>query len=249
MKNLYSFSKDAWHIKLCKWLYNIDVKKSFTNFCPYFWLLVLTFSIFPFVVFAKLCGNLSTIIYRYINVRKEVNYQKRKQKFLEYCKLVLTPEAAYKLYYSDDWDKFCYHIPNELWDKIYTLKNQYTPPKKRKQINIDWDIVFIIFLILVLIGCTAGLLLSVKWDKINWKLLGEALITVINIFVMAVGFYNIWKYLFVNDKVIRFLGKVWGYIKNIFNKIWHGIQIVSDMIYNIYKKNCPLMEIRNEESN
>ena len=82
MKNLYSFSKDAWFVKLYKWLYGVDPTVKYKNFCPLFWVLVLTFLLLPILVIFKVCGNLSTIIYRWNDKRKEANYQKRKKKFL-----------------------------------------------------------------------------------------------------------------------------------------------------------------------
>jgi len=198
MKNLYSFSKDAWHIKLCKWLYNIDVEKTFKNFCPYFWVMFLTFLILPVVVLGKLCGNLAAKFYAYNTKRKEVNYQKRKEKFLEYCKQTLTAEAAYRLYNSPDWPSFSHLLSNEKWNEIYMLHSEHRDitPYKIPKFKINFDLFFIIFLFLVLIGCIIGLLLNINWSVLTWKAFKETAIWTINAIALVVGFFNIIKYLF-----------------------------------------------------
>lgn len=36
MENLYTFSKNAWHVKLFKWVYNTDPTQTFNTMCPLF---------------------------------------------------------------------------------------------------------------------------------------------------------------------------------------------------------------------
>jgi len=55
MKNLYSFSKDAWFVKLYKWLYNTDPTQKYKNMCPFFWTMLITLILLPFIVVLKLC--------------------------------------------------------------------------------------------------------------------------------------------------------------------------------------------------
>jgi len=243
---LYSFSKDAWHVKLYKWLYDVDPTKKYKNMCPYFWSLIITFILLPFMVILKLFGNLSSKYYKWNYQRKEDKYQKRKSKFLEYCNRDLTPEEAYILYNSNEWRIYSGFISDDIWHKIYDLCKQHKPIYKKK-LDVDWDLVLIGVLFTSLLGVVGFLIWSIEWRPIDWKLLGKLLLDVGNIVVFVVGFYHIWKYLFINSIFFNFLDIIWNFIKNVASKIWHGIQIVSDMIYNIYKNNCPLIEWKEDE--
>lgn len=244
MKNLYSFSKDAWFVKLYKWLYGVDPTVKYKNFCPLFWSLIITFIFLPGVVFAKLCGNLSSKFYKWNSQRKENKFQERKQKFLEKCNNELTPLEAYNIVTSKDWDMFGYGLSNSLYDKIYSLYREYkfSIPSKKKKLDIDWDLTLIIGLFIGLLSIIIYGLFSIKWLPIDWKLLGSALWNIFRFIIFVVGFYTIANYLFYNDKVFGFFDRVWDFIKLIASKIWHGIKIVIDMIKNIYNKNCPLIE-------
>ena len=180
---------------------------------------------------------------------KKLIIKREKKNFLDKCNKELTPLEAYKIVTSKDWDIFGYGLSNSLYGKIYSLYNEYrlSKPKSKIKLDIDWDLTLIIGLIIGLLIIVIWGLFTVKWTPIDWKLLGSALWNIFQFIIFVVGFYTIAKYLFYNDKVFGFFDRVWDFIKLIATKIWHGIQIVSDMIYNIYKNNCPLIEWKEDE--
>jgi hypothetical protein len=251
MKNLYSFSKNAWFVKLYKWLYDVDPTQKYKNMCPMFWAMVITFILLPFMVILKLCGNLSTKFYAWKVKRKQERWEKDKIKFIEYCNRDLTPKEAYKLYRSNDWSLFSNYITHERWHIIYDLKSKYTPSKNEKLIDIDWSQIILIIIFILGIYTIILLLYKLPWNTFDFKEFCIVLLKLANFSIFCVGFYHIFKYFFINSTVFNFFNKIGTYISKIANKVWHGIQIVSDMIYNIYKKNCPLIEWtdKDEESN
>ena len=57
IKDLYTFSQNAWHVQLFKWIYGIDPTQRFKNFCPMFWSYLLTFILLPILLLSKLAGE------------------------------------------------------------------------------------------------------------------------------------------------------------------------------------------------
>ena len=54
---LYTFSKNSWHVRFYKWLYDKDPANKFKTMCPYFWTYVLTFITLPIILPIKLFGR------------------------------------------------------------------------------------------------------------------------------------------------------------------------------------------------
>lgn len=266
--NLYNFSKNSWHVKLFKWIYNIDPTQQFKSMCPYFWTYVITLLFFPLVLIIKLFGKSGTL---FLNYLKDYSRNKANKAIESFKARVgdgesLTNEEAYKLKRSNCYSNNWYQLDWNVTDLIDFKSREYSRnelPKiryaKEQQIKEfkESTIYQVISYILALIVSIAGIyviyqLYLVSNDyTIMWKEIGGVLLF-ISIFVAGVfGIVGLIKYIIIpigeylaclkTPKCYLCQLGIWKFVSNIFKTIWLGFCLIGDMIYNTYKKNCPLI--------
>lgn len=267
IKDLYTFSKNAWHVKLFKWIYGIDPTQRFKNFCPMFWSYILTFIFLPILLISKLGGESGKKFVKWIHDYRKNTKQKFIDLFIQKCSKIIDPEEAYNVYKSKEWDKYNYYLDYDTMDKIRSLARKSTRFTyswgKQTKFQKFWDKYgdYIGFgLIAILILALLFALGKVLFKNIDWKLFWEFIGGLVFYIIYFIGFWTVggWigEYIVKSPKIKKFFGngftKLINGIKNIFSKIRHGFEIFIDMIINIYKKNCPIVnweDQNNEKSN
>jgi len=265
MKNLYSFSKNAWHVKLFKWAWDIDATKHFKTMCPYFWQLILTILVLPIIALANGWKYLGNIHSNYRSKRRIIDHQKNKEKLIALCVTITTGFDAWKLVKSKCWSDYNYILPYNEYSRIYELYWNYREKLHLKKQQRTTELLnktyikIILGTIAVLVASyvlyNIFLLLSAVCAAIDWAVfLKTILIIVIAITTMG-GI--IWVGIQIQDyrdsrkcnSCTSSPWKIWGYIAKPFKFVWYGFVIVGDMIYNFYKQQCPLIQWKDEEDN
>lgn len=218
-KDLYTFSKNVWFVKLFKWVYGTDPTKTFNTFCPLFWSLVATILLFPLILVVKIFGKSGTALLKNLESRKRDNLVKSKNSFIERCKKDMSDKEAYMLYDSKCWNKYkwdLYDIENGavILDSIKDKNNRYAAYlreikrerdlaealRKEKFIEFKESKVFTIFAyvvsIIMFVGVLFGLyafISSITFPPADWDYILEGLKIIgytIGIFVVGVGLYR-----------------------------------------------------------
>lgn len=133
MKNLYTFSKNSWHVRFFKWIFNSDPTELYKTMCPYFWTYVVVVLILPIILIVKLFGKGGTEVLNGFRTYKE---RKEKRLFADFEKRVAaaeTPEQVYHLMRSRCWQKFKWSIS---WDIKEKLEEKYA---HRHKLNVIED--------------------------------------------------------------------------------------------------------------
>lgn len=116
---LYSFSKNSWHVRFFKWLFDVNPVHRYKTMCPYFWTYVLIFLFLPFILLVKLFGKSGT---KFLNWVKDFKENRDKKSVAYLNKLCsnpnLTNEEAYKIRRSRCWKKHNWDITWELREHI-----------------------------------------------------------------------------------------------------------------------------------
>ena len=122
IKNLYVFKKTAWHVKFFIWLYDTDPTTTFRTMCPYFWSLVFTFIFFPLLILIKFLGKKGNLFLNRLEAYKRNKKDKLEKAFFEKANNPnISPEEAYRLYYSKCWSNYNYTLSYDLEETIYKL--------------------------------------------------------------------------------------------------------------------------------
>lgn len=104
-EKLVTLKKDSWHVKLIDYCFDIDAT-SFNNFCPYFWLLMLSIMFVPFISsFRVIINGLNNLDDWCSKFKKEKN----KKKYIKFIKGI-DKGTVYNIIYN----KY-FSIPNGLW--------------------------------------------------------------------------------------------------------------------------------------
>ncbi len=122
-KDLYTFSKNAWHVKLFKWVYGTDPTQTFHTMCPYWWSSVATILFLPLILFVKMFGKSGTALLKGLESYRRDRRAKFEADFIAMCtKEGMTDKEAYDIYKSKCWDKY-------NWDLEYEVRNSVREKK------------------------------------------------------------------------------------------------------------------------
>lgn len=217
IKDLYTFSRSAWHVKLFKWVYGVDPTQIFHTMCPYFWSLVatviLTF-IIPIIPFIKMFGKTGTALLKSLESRKRDKLKRQIEDFQKRCSEEMTDEEAHSLVTSKCWDRFYYEIDNDLYQSIrekysnhcyylYNLREEKSRKEAQRRQKVKevkeskwftYTAYLVSFLIFSLIGYAFyAFFSSIEFRPVDWKLigiLGAFIAAAIAVVFGAIGLYN-----------------------------------------------------------
>jgi len=277
-KNLYNFNKDAWHVKFFLWIYGINPVYRFKSMCPYFWSYVLTILFLPLILVIKLFGKSGTKFMNYLHEYKNNKYNKRYKLFLiKYNNpSILTDKECFSIRYTSCWYEWAYYLKEEnkeninLRARIYgkTLLEEEAKKKTiRKQTltNIKENIIvkFIAIIVAVALILTFAYViyqlcnftyLNTDWERVLRVIINLGIISLIGILVILLCKYIIkpfFSYLSClpgyTCKLCK--TKLWLYIKNFFIILGEIFCVCVDMVYNIYKKQCPIIHWEDKSNN
>lgn len=268
MSDLYTFKKTSNHVKFFKWIWGVDPTVKFKSMCPYFWSYVATIIFLPIILLIKLFGKqgekLNSFLYNYRSNRED----RLQEKLRERVKAATTPKEAYQIMRSRCFRKYKYIFDYVEKNKLYELSEPYYEEiaisrKKREEKRVESietakDSKFLRFVAWIVIGVALGgvvwvlyYLISMAINRIDWPLVGEWTIYIVVGVGALIGLYHLLGYLIraLADK-LRCMKMpkcrlcqlpVGAYILSFFSAIAKGILIIINMIYSIYKKNCPLI--------
>lgn len=97
MKNLYTFSKNSWHVRFFKWLFKEDPTKMYKTMCPYFWTYVVVILFLPIILIIKAFGKAGTALLNKLRTYKRDKEDRLIKELNERLRSAITPEAAYKV--------------------------------------------------------------------------------------------------------------------------------------------------------
>ena len=119
---LYSFSKNSWHVKFFKWLFDVNPVNRYKTMCPYFWTYVLIFLFLPLILLIKMFGKSGTKFLNWVKDFKANREDKAIAHLTSLCENPdITAEESYKIRKSKCWKKHSWDINYELRDKIDEL--------------------------------------------------------------------------------------------------------------------------------
>lgn len=267
--NLYTFKKSSNHVKLFKWFWGVDPTEKFKSMCPYFWAYIGTIILSPILILLKLLGPFGEKISNKLYHFKKDLRNKKILKLNEKMRTIIRNNnlcGAYKLYkyfqtknngYTT-YKNIYWYIDSELKYSIKDLKTEYQTylynkllerKKNNKEYisNIKEDFILskLILLILIIIGCFllyfTGLGVYILFDWIHWVKVFKFLLFCIKIILsigivigIIIGVIKLWEKLDINIPCNNIF-------RRFFNNIGRGIVLFCDIIYNMYKKNCPLI--------
>jgi hypothetical protein len=271
--NLYTFKKNAWHVRFFKWIYNTNPTHEFKTMCPYFWSLVATFLLLPFILIIKLFGKGGTKLLNKLESWKRDKITKTKENFIKKCsKKDLTPEEAHRIYYSKCWNNFYWDLPDEVEDNIYALKNKHLnvlhiekikkEAKKPKSEPISYkENKLFIALSFIVSFAVIGAILFIMYNAIielyskytiDWKALkfGVLIIGSIVAIVWLIVTLVIKIVPCICNKIACMRRPSWFKGSVIFKPLiffFNGIALIGNMFYVTYKKSCPIITWEEEE--
>ena len=263
LDNLYTFKKNAWHVRLFKWLYGTDPTQTFNTMCPYFWSWVFTVFFFPLILFVKLFGKAGNRLLSNVESYKRDRRDAQEKRFVEkYSVKSLTDEEAYYLYNSKCWNKFSWGLDYEtrkvIQQQFWKHENLITDKKEAR------------------VERRAAQIKEIKTSK--YFPFVAYTVTAVVLSLLVYSFYAVFHSLFttytLDFKMLKAAGKVLGWVGLIIgtaylisNYIFLSIAeylkcvklpkcklrflvlpfiyigklfvIICDMIYMTYKKACP----------
>lgn len=275
-KNLYTFSKNAWHVKLFKWIYGTDPTQTFNTMCPYFWSMVVTLLLLPLILVIKLFGKGGTSFLNSLESYKRNKQEKAIEVLAEKCaKKDLTDEEAFNIKSSKCWSKYYFYIDIDLYqnindksrkhyeylDTLKEAKEVKLRQRKEKVEKIKESKIFIItsYAVSLIIFSFALYViylgfLMIEFKPIDWTLVGEVLLLTGEIIGGAILIGLLFNYIIFPfsdwlkcKKCILCQYSLGKYLIAPFKFVWKGILIVGDMIYMTYKQACPLITWKDEE--
>jgi hypothetical protein len=268
---MYKFSKQSWHVKFFKWIFNSDPTTQFKTMCPYFWTYVLVFLFLPLILIIKLFGSFGTKLLDNLRTYQQRRIEKIKEEFILKCSKDLTNQECYDIFKSKCYNKYWYILSSDIDKKInngyeiindkkYKIKKENTEKRQIQYIEIKESKVFnILSYVFGIISIVFLLIFTIKAIKsiiiiTNWKIIGIGLLGTISILVIAYLIYLIVK--FIISPFISYLMcfecklckkiKIFKYISFPFKIGWDIIKICAEMTYATYKKHCPLIKWEEE---
>ncbi len=276
IKDLYTFSKNAWHVRLFKWIYGTNPTQTFNTMCPYFWSMVATFVFFPLILIIKMFGKGGTSLLSKLESYKRDKRDKTIEALIKRCsKKGLTDKEAYNIKESKCWFNYYYYLDSTLEDSIrdkwrsysrylHSLKAEKEVKVKQRQQKISeikeskWYVylsyLVSFFIISFFIYALYCIFLSIEFSPVDWNLIGRVLVLTLHITITVLLFLALLKYIIIPffswlscRKCVLCQFGLGKYIIAPFVFIWKGILIVGDMVYMTYKKACPRITWKDEE--
>ena len=274
LENLYKFSKNAWHVKLFKWIYGTDPTKTFKTMCPYFWSFVFTILFLPLILLIKLFGKGGTQFISKMESYKRDRINRLENEFYEKYNdhNKLTTKECYELVRSSCWDKYKWGLNyhNNIEDKYNEYKKILRDEKIRNtDIRIEkynavkeskyftYISLFVSILVFGLFIYTIyRLVLFIPFKPIDFDKLYN-IIKKISIFLLIGSclflfikyiirpIYNYLECIELPKCKLCKLG-LGKYIIMPFKFIGKGLLIIGDMIYATYKQHCPMITWKDE---
>jgi len=268
MKDLYTFSKSAWHVRLFKWIYKTDPTKTFKTMCPYFWSLVVTMIVLPLILVIKLFGKAGTKLLSKLESYKRDKWESDKVLFLDRCSKELTEEQAYKIWKTKCWDRYYYYLDYNVEQSIRDKYNNYRyylndqkKVKKEKitEIKESKYFMYLAYIISAVVISTVLYVLyylvsMIEFTPIDWEFVGVSTLLILGAIVIVFSVIGIWNYVVIplskriscmECKLCQY--GIGSYILSVLKFIWRGIVIICDMIYMTYKQACPRITWKNEQ--
>jgi hypothetical protein len=261
MENLYSFSKNAWHVQFFKWMWNVNPVEKYKTMCPYFWQFVGSIIILPAILFWKIIDCLIPPIDKWIDSVNENSHQKQMNHLLFKFHSAELIRDKYVLWKSKCWRNYSDSllnvgsITNEEYKEFrreafsYELaleeKQNYKKAKQQVQIdNIRYGVIG-----KILLWALTFVIIYYSFIVINWfvhlftfaQFIEVLIIILILILSLALVFIIVALWTLFNDNCKKDFTKFnpFIYIGKFFKGIWKIFMIIIDMIINLYKQSCP----------
>lgn len=253
---MYKFSKEAWHVKLFKWLFNEDPTKMYKTMCPYFWSYVVIIVTLPLIMVIKMFGKAGTKLLNRARTYKERQRTVKGEEFTKDLKInigKLTAKDAYLIYKSSNWSEYYYSMTEKQRSKIIKLagvreteiaESKKVMRAKVKEYKESRSFTMLSYIFSISLCVIAGYYmykLYVNYDflPVDWDSLKAFLIVGVCIIIAVI----------VLRYIIYFLEEKGSILLVPFTWIWKGIKLVGDMVYTTYKKSCPLITWEDENKN
>jgi hypothetical protein len=128
LENLYSFSKNAGHVRAFEYLWGVNPVEKYKTMCPYFWSWVGTIIIIIPLLLLKFFGASISKWAEAYGEWSDKLYEKRRRKFIEKAETIDTTnlKECYNFVKSKCWSKFSYCISRGAFsDKYYDIKGAF----------------------------------------------------------------------------------------------------------------------------
>lgn len=238
MKNLYTFSSKSWHVRFYKWLFNTDPKKVFNTMCPYFWTYVLVILLLPIILLVKVLGKSGSNFLNKIEKKSREKRQVEKDKFIaSVTGRTFTPEEAYILCTSKQWQKYSGFLSYDLYYEILDMQRDYPRPSESTPIADFKASPYYPRIQYTVLGIGAALLVKKMisldyppFDPVFFKIICFSILIVIAFVAALIGLESL-----IKKGKLDFL----KYFLYPFIFIYRGIVMCADMVKNLYIKACP----------
>jgi hypothetical protein len=265
LDNLYSFSRNSWHVRLFKWIYGTNPTTTFNTMCPYFWSMVFTLLCFPLILPIRLLGKTGSRFLSYLESYKREKRRKLIDNFINRCSNPnLSDKEAYYIVESKCWKRFNYELDYDIksnciskWHKYHTQLLREKQHRKETQIKyvtvvkenkyFPYIAYLITFSVFIGIGYTLyKLISSIEFLPVDWELVLKLITTILIVgsILLSVFYIIIPCFQWIICKIPKPNNSLLKYIVSPFKFIWNGILIIRDMIYMTYKKACPRIDWR-----
>jgi ABC-type multidrug transport system fused ATPase/permease subunit len=255
MENLYSFSKNAWHVQFFKWMWNVDPVDKYKTMCPYFWQFIGSIIILPIIILAKLFIYTGQTIADNFEGYSEKQAERESKKLLIRINSAKSIEDYEKLLNSKCYSKYIYnlYLSNEISDEAYTelrdkkfkIEREADYKKAKKQVIVD-NIKYGVIGKLILYVATSVVLSLVIYGFIlvAYMITLKSFLTILFvIFLTIVGlltiFFIVFLFVTLTENKDCSAYNPTTYLIKIFKFIWKLFMIMIDMIINLYKQSCP----------
>lgn len=258
-KGLYDLNPNSNWAKLFEWIWGVNPSEKYKTMCPYFWQYVLTILILPIALAGRL---VIMLVEPWISSAKDNNRLSNERTFnklVDSLEDATTDKELHKIRFSKCFIKNSSRLRYDyfdLWDKTHIAAERYynkvvCPKKELKQEKIDKIKYGKVGTIIAYV--VGALTLYCVYEFLSWV---AHLITfteftgaigIVSLVALAVlSFYGFFWLIGLTIKAIannsacnEKLQSFGTGVGNVFAFIGRGIQLVFDMVINVYKKSCP----------
>ena len=267
LENLYKFSKNAWHVKLFKWIYGTDPTNTFKTMCPYFWTFIVTILLLPLILLLKLFGKGGSKLISKAESRKRDITTRNEKKLLDLCKdwEDLSIEECFNIYNTKCYKEYYYILDYIVHSTIRDNSNEYlslivketkSNKEKRKEkfekVKESKIFLFFSYLLSIIIGLAFCYMLYKLINIINFSPIDWVKISNILIYISVIVGFMVFIYCFIEFIVGPIMDyfkcrKCHKYIIKPFVFIGKMFIIIGSMLYATYKRHCPIITWEDEK--